>query len=229
MHHGAQTGMARRKDGRVPIEHMRLDYRLSGPNSPERKRILEINRALGRAALRGDGSEGASQLTAVRVRNNPVAWLVSTRKIGGDEFRAALEIETAVMALSGALMFKPLSMEKTSPGRREDWDDRTSAAVERYRRFADHWSDRRSQYGDRTLEILIGALVDQRPFSQIESDIGLRHGRASLVTIRGLRDYAARAGFVDRGLAARWKAEAAQSFRASAYLQRLAVNRARFT
>lgn len=237
-----------RKDGRVVIEHMRLDYRLSKPGSLERERIREINRALGRAETIAKSAQyeqiknGAvisdeekrpnvvpSGLVAVRMRNSPVAWLVSNRKIGGDEFRAAVDIETAFMALSGALMFKPLTMEKTSPGKRREWDERTSEAVERYRRFAGHWSDRAKQYGDKTLEIVISAVIDQRPFSQIEADIGLRHGKAKQVTVRALRDYAARAGFVDRRTGDRWKVEAAQSFQSSARLLSIAKAKARAT
>lgn len=219
-------GMANRTK-RVIIEHMRLDYKLAEPNSPERARIKELNRAIGRPAIKGDGEVGPSPLTAIRLRSSPIAWLISKQKIGGDEFRAAVDIETAFTAISGALMFKPLSMEKTSPGRRRDWNDKTSDAVERYRAFADHWSARKKQSGDKTLEILIAAVIDHRSFNVIEEDLSLRHGKAKTVTIRGLRDYAARAEWVDRRTAATWKQEAAQSFQSTERQLALAIAKAR--
>lgn len=187
---------------RAPIKVMGIEYMLG--EASERKRIRLINAAL--------QAKGESAFTGLKLGNSPIAALLERRKIGGEELTAAQEIETAFMAISGAMMIKPLAMERVSSGGKSpDFPERTSKAIARYQAWANHWSVR-SKRGDKTLEIAIAAIIDMRPFSVIEADVGIRHGMAQKVTIRALRDYAARAGWAEGGNTKRWKDEAEQSF-----------------
>ena len=66
--------------------------------------------------------------------------------------------------------------------------------------------------GDKTLAILIDAVVDEWPLYVIEDKHGCRHGIARKAVVRGLRDYAARAGWVDATTRAQWLADAGNTF-----------------
>lgn len=216
--HGEQIEMAKTKTLRqrpppVVIEHLRLAYELEPKNSPEALRIKEINRVLGRSATDNDGHPtGATRLTAIRLRGSPVAFLLNEKAIGGEEFMAAQDIELAFTAISGAVGFKPLTMERVDGGQHPDWPDKTIKAVSRYKAYADHWSMRKKR-GDPTLSIVIMAVIDQRPFAHIGADYRIKNAKAQTVVIRALRDYAARAGWVSGGRAAQWRAEASNSFK----------------
>lgn len=159
-----------------------------------------------------EAGNGASGATILKLARTPVTRLIETKKIGPVELQAAVDIETAFFALSGALMFRPMNLEKIDRGRHSNWSVKTIDAVERYQNWANHWS-KRAGYGDPTLKIAVAAIIDQRPFYQIEEDIGIRHGLAAKVTARVLRDYAARAGWADPHTAARWKTEAGGVFK----------------
>jgi hypothetical protein len=108
-------------------------------------------------------------------------------------------------------MIKSPSLEKrdaTYHGREPVW---IIDAVSRYKRWARHWSQR-ARHGDRTLEIVIAAVVDEQAFHIIEADVGIRHGMAARVVIAALRDYAARAGWTDRNTGEGWVREAEAIF-----------------
>lgn len=192
----------------VPIVHMTLDYELaqSDRDTDAMRRIRAINKYLG---------QRENALAEKRLRNTPLASLLTGRNpaIGGEEFMAAQDIELAFMSISGAVMFKPLNMERVDRSNADrPLPIATAKAIERYQAWANHWSGRKKR-GDRTLEIVVAAIIDMRPFSVIEEDIGLRHGSARLATIRGLRDYAARAGWADHH-ERKWLADAELTFRA---------------
>lgn len=136
---------------------------------------------------------------------------IDGEKFGSHELEAAQEIESAFFALSGALMFKPLSMEKIGHSRPPEWNDKLSAKVERYRRWADHWSIM-AKLCDPTMQVVIASVIDQRPFRDIGADLGFHHKRIRAATVRGLRDYAARAGWVTQGMAVRWQRSAGLTF-----------------
>src|SRR5262249_28091759 len=157
-----------------------------------------LKRAIRKAERRsGDGREiGGTGATVLRFRASPLARLIEKQRIGAEEMRAADDMTTAFHAQAGALMIKSPSLEKrdaTSHGREPVW---VIDAVSRYKRWARHWSQR-AQRGDRTLEILVAAVIDERAFYSIEADIGIRHGMAARVVIAALRDYAAPAGWTD--------------------------------
>jgi hypothetical protein len=166
----------------------------------QRKRIRAINRAM----------EGKS-LVELRLSGGPMATLISGHKIGGEEMMAIMDIELAFMALSGAMMIKPVSLELKSAGKKAEWSSRTSDAVEAYRLWADFWSKRRT-FGDRTMEIVTRSVLNGHAFRVIEQDIGIRNGMGPKIAVRGLRDYAARAGWVTRRIGDGWMDEALTSF-----------------
>lgn len=200
-------GAMKGKQKAVVISHLRLDHELAEADSPERKRIKTINAYLG-------ANENA--LAQVKLRGSPMALLIERASAKGEELMAAQEIELAYFALTGALMFKPLSLERTSPARRPDWNPRTTKAVEQYQAWANHWSARRKAHLDYTLECVISAVIDQRPIRQIADDLGFHHARIEKAVIGGLRDYAARAGWVDGKLAAAWQDAAERTFQGRA-------------
>lgn len=183
--------------------------RVAAATRAENKIRREIATVL-KAATRisGDGEEvGGTALTILKRRQPPVATLIEKGLIGGEEVRAADDISRAVFAIAGALRFKPLSLEKVDKSHSPNHHVGTIDAIARYQSWANYWS-KRSKRGDKTLEVVWATVIDERPFSVIEDDLRMRHGRAALSVIIGLRDYAERAGWVDRRLADQWRAEA---------------------
>lgn len=199
--------------GRVEITHLYLEHALT-ISQPEKKRVKAINALLAKAQRKtGDGEEiGGTPLTVLKRRDSPVALLLDRHKIGAEEQRAAQELSEAFAALAGASMFKSQTLDRVDGGRAEsDWHYAVVKMVQTYQKFAAHWSIR-AKRGDPTLEIMIAAVIDERPVRTIAADLGFHHRRVENALIRGLRDYAARAGWLDHQLAARWKAEAGMTF-----------------
>jgi hypothetical protein len=137
--------------------------------------------------------------------------LVERKRIGTEEVRAADDIAVAFHAQAGALMIKPPSLEKRDATHHGREPVLVIDAVSRYKRWARHWSAR-ARHGDRTLEIVIAAVIDERAFHVIEADVGVRHGLGARVVVAALRDYAARAGWADPRTADAWIAEAEKLF-----------------
>jgi hypothetical protein len=150
-----------------------------------------------------DGDIGGTGATILRFRAAPLARLIERRRIGGEEVRAADDIATAFHAQAAAVMIKSPSLEKRDASYQGREPFRIIDAVARYKPWAQHWSQR-ARRGDRTLEIIVAAIIDERAFHVIEADAGIRHGLAARVAISGLRDYAARAGWTDRSTGERW-------------------------
>lgn len=176
--------------------------KVSAPDTETMKRIRQINDMLNSAthyAAKDAPESGGTKLTTIRVEQNPIATLLARKKIGGEELMAAQDIELAVMAIAGASMFKPLTMEKSDRSHiAKDWPKTTADAVERYQHFANHWSKRKKQSGDPMLEVVYSAVVDQWTMRTIGSDLGYHHSKIERAVICGLRDYAARAGWLER-------------------------------
>ncbi len=171
----------------------------------ETRLFAQMKRALRQAERRaGDGNDiGGTGATIMKFLAAPLVRLVEKKRIGNEEVRAADDIAVAFHAQAGALLIKPPSLEKrdaTYHGREPIW---IIDAVSRYKRWARHWSER-AHHGDKTLEIAIAAVIDERAFHVIEADIGIRHGVAARVVIAALRDYAARAGWTDRRTGDAW-------------------------
>ncbi|HLK82005.1 MAG TPA: hypothetical protein VKT99_10990 [Xanthobacteraceae bacterium] len=175
--------------------------------------FLRLKRAIRKAERRsGDGREiGGTGATILRFRAAPLARLIEKQRVGAEEMRAADDIAMAFHAQAASVMIKSPSLEKRDAayhGHEPVW---IIDAVSRYKRWARHWSQR-ARLGDRTLEILIAAVIDERAFHSIEADVGIRHGLAARVVIAGLRDYAARAAWTDRNTAETWTREAESIF-----------------
>jgi hypothetical protein len=158
-----------------------------------------------------DGDVGGTGATILRLRAAPLARLIERRRIGGEEVRAADDITTAFHAQAAEVMIRSPLLEKRDASHQSREPFRIVDAVSRYKPWARHWSQR-ARLGDRTLEILIAAIIDERAFYFIEADAGIRHGLAARVTIAGLRDYAARAGWTDRSTGGAWISEAEAMF-----------------
>jgi hypothetical protein len=175
--------------------------------------FARMKRALRKVERRaGDGTEiGGTGFTILKFQGAPLARLIDKKHIGTEELRAADDIAIAFHAQAGALLIKPPSLEKRDATYQGHEPVLIIDAVSRYKRWARHWSARAS-HGDRTLEIVIAAVIDERAFHLIEADVGIRHGLAARAVIAGLRDYAARAGWADARTAEAWTAAAEAVF-----------------
>jgi hypothetical protein len=144
---------------------------------------------------------------------SPVDRLLSDGRIGNVELQAAQDITRAFVARTGGLWLRAVTLERVDAS--GGWGGSTQRDIDaqrRYTAFADHWSIL-AKRGDKTLAIVIEAAVHEHPLYVVEDNLGIRHGTARRALIRGLRDYAARAGWVDSATAAQWKAEASSTFR----------------
>jgi hypothetical protein len=173
-----------------------------------------MKRALRKAQRRsGEGRElGGTGATILKFLPAPLARLADRKRIGTEEIRAADDIAIAFHAQAGALMIKPPSLEKRDPTYQDHEPLWIIDAVVRYKKWAGHWTRRARSSGDRTLEIVVAAVIDERAFHAIEADIGIRHGVAARVVIAALRDYAARAGWTDSRTAEAWIEAAADAY-----------------
>jgi hypothetical protein len=161
----------------------------------------------------GDGSEiSGTGFTIIKRADSPVTRLLNSEAIGTAELQASKDICTAFRAISGALFLKPLSMERRDRSNSIHEPAGVIDAVSRYQRWANIWSAR-SKLGDPTLEIVIAAVWDERPFRVIEQDLSIRNGSASKATAAGLRDYAARAGWATGTASQKWLVDEGSVFR----------------
>lgn len=160
-----------------------------------------------------ESKSGGTGATIIRLTGKPIERLVLAKEIGPEELQAANDISTAFMSIAGALMVRGQTWERIDRGQDTQEPAAVIDAQRRYRAFAAHWSMRRNGWGDRTLEIIIAAVIDERAWYLIDQDLSLRHGVAKLATIRGLRDYAVRAGWIKGRLGDKWRAEAGNTWR----------------
>jgi hypothetical protein len=174
--------------------------RIAGATA-SRKRIKAINKAM-----------AGKTLLELRKASGPMEALIMNHDIAGEEMMAIMDIEMAMMALSGAGMIKPVSLELKSSGKKGEWSKVTADAVENYVAWANFWSARQT-YCDHTSEIVVRAVVHGHAFRVIERDVGIGTGRGAVICVRGLRDYAARSGWVARGIATKWMDDALTSFK----------------
>jgi hypothetical protein len=176
--------------------------------------VSRIKRAVRKAErMAGDGGEvGGTGQTVIRLSASPVQRLIESKAIGGEEVQAADEIVRVFMAISGALFPRSASLVRFDRGMAPPDPPGMIDAQARYRAFAAHWSDM-AKHGHPLLAILIDALVDERGFRDIEAEHRMRNGKARKVVIAGLRDYAARAGWVSGQVRYSWLLGASGLFR----------------
>lgn len=168
-------------------------------------RVLRAVRKAERHA--GDGTQlsGTGQ-TILKHRQAPIARLVDSEKIGPEEIQAAQEIEQAFFAIDTRGRLCGMTLDRVDGGRHSDlpWPATVAKAVVNYQRWANHWSSRRKAYGDPMLEVVVAAVIDERPIKEIAMDVGRRHTTVELGLASGLRHYAAWAGFASGQMAALW-------------------------
>jgi len=161
----------------------------------------------------GSGTEiGGTVYTAWKRSDSPIIRLLNSETIGQPELRASEDICIAFQAVSGALFLKPLSLERRDRSNSIHEPVGVIDAVSRYTAWANIWSAR-AKRGDPTLEIIIAAVWDERPFRVIEQDLNIRNGAASRATAAGLRDYAARAGWAHGQSSRAWLVSEGAVFR----------------
>jgi hypothetical protein len=176
--------------------------------------VSRIKRAVRKAERKtGDGGEvGGTGQTVIRLSASPVQRLIESKAIGGEEVQAADEIVRVFMAISGALFPRSASLVRFDRGAAPPDPPGMIDAQARYRAFAAHWSDM-AKRGHPLLEIIVAALVDETPFKVLDRRHGLRNGKCRQVVIGGLRDYAARSGWVDGRTKTAWLLGTSSLFR----------------
>jgi hypothetical protein len=160
----------------------------------------------------GDGTEiGGTGLAYLKFQGSPLSRLADRGSIGTDELRAAEDIYTAYMAISGELWLKAQKLEKSDKTNSLYEPHAIVDSVKRYRAWANHWSVRKKR-GDQTLPIAIDVVIDERPLRAVEEDYGLKHGRAAVIVGSALRDYLARAGWASKEDALKYMQAAESNF-----------------
>jgi hypothetical protein len=154
--------------------------------------------AMKRAVRKAERDQPGTGYTRLKQQSGPIQRLLDRRRIGPQELQAAEDITRAFHAIAGALMIRPISMERSDRSASPAEPVATLDAIARYREWSLLWS-KRAKRGDPTLEIVVAVVVDERPLRELDGDLRLRNGAASRALIGGLRDYAARAGWLSGG------------------------------
>lgn len=177
------------------------------PDRSQRASAVGVSNVL-ESVRRARANADATAAVVRKLRGSPLAWLAARGGIRGEEVRAADDIALAFLAGPPALGLRSTqSLDRVDLNGSGDVAD----ARRRYGAFARHWSQR-AKRGDPTLSVLVAIVVDHQPFEAIEEEIGIRPGKAAEAVVAGLRDYAARAGWVDERLAQKWIRDAAATF-----------------
>lgn len=183
----------------------------------EYERSAEARAALPVPEGREPPPDRGTGLTRLKLSPNPIARLADQKKIGPEELQAVEEINEAFSALASRLMVRGMALERVD---RSGVDDRHAGAAARavanYTAWANFWSVRAKAHCDPTLQIVVAVAVDQWSVRMTAAELGLHHSKVEAGVISGLRDYAARAGFVNGRIAERWML-AAEGLFPSAY------------
>lgn len=184
-----------------------------------KKQVAEIDpaarvmRAVRKAEINSDNP--GTGFTILKMRAKPLTKLADDKRIGQIELQAAAEILVAFSAIASRMMCRGINFDRVDNGGgspNTSWPARIAPAVARYQSFAKVWTQRANDHKDSTLAILIDAIVDERWLRTIANDQGRRVENVEKAIIGGLRDYAARAGWVTGQQGERWKADAAAVF-----------------
>lgn len=182
---------------------------------------ISINRYL-RKVEKNSPTGGTGATILRRGIKPPIEQLIDEGNITSLEFEAAKDIVRAFSAMAKALMLPPQSWERRDREFNNYEPPIIVESVERYKIWANHWSLRYKR-GDRTLPLLIAAVIDERGFRQIGMEEGIHHSKVKLAVIGGLRDYAARAGWCSGNEAMRWTDAAATVFKLRPLMEVAAV------
>jgi hypothetical protein len=202
--------MARAKAKPVTIAVLQAQYR----DPSTRARAVSVNRALEARAIASQVEinqemglknpnvtaldAGANPLTLARRRRPPLETMRAGKHIGPEEFRAAEAIATVWFVLTSGLWIKPLNMEKRDKGY---GSYESQSAIDEERRYR-AWAT--ALAGKGVLPVVIDAIVEEHPFTMIEQIHTLAPGNGMRTVKRGLRDYAARAGWVSHNVRNKW-------------------------
>jgi hypothetical protein len=164
---------------------------------------------------RGAPIDPGTGQTVLKLRQKAIPKLVNQGKLGPEELLAAAEILIAFSAIASRLMCRGINYDRVDfggGGSGLDWPAKIARPVANYQAFAKAWTRRNEDYGDPTLQIVIDAVIDEMHLSAIPRKRGYGEARIERALIGGLRDYAARAGFVTGHKAIQWQAEAEAVF-----------------
>lgn len=163
-----------------------------------------------RATIKDAVEDVGTGHTILKLRQPPIGHLADKKLIAGEEIQAADEIALAFFAIDTRGRLQGMTLDRVDGGRQSNapWPAVTAKAVANYQRWANYWSDRNARYGDPMLEVVIAAVIDERPVRQIALEIGRRHSTVERGLAAGLRDYAARNGMAAKGTAHKWMTEA---------------------
>ncbi len=149
-------------------------------------------------------NSGATGFTLLKFRRSPVDRLVSSAQISSLELRAAFEFSSIFLDITKGChytdvnqMWRERQDTRATPGGASGAGEPTQEEIERwqrYKEFANYWS-RLRKHGDPLLSVFVSAVVDQQPLEHIAQDNGLTVKQAERMIIKGLRDYARRAGW----------------------------------
>jgi hypothetical protein len=162
----------------------------------------------------GDPIDHGTALTALKMRQKPLTKLVDEGKIGMEEMQSADEICTAFSAIASRLSIRGGGMDRVDGGGGGDapWSAGVVKIIQRYQAWANHWSRRAELLCDPMLEVVVAAVIDERPARAIAADVCRRPSTVEQAIGAGLRDYAARAGIVSGTQAQRYIAGAESVF-----------------
>lgn len=167
-------------------------------------------RKLGRQEIEGPVEDVGSGQTLLKFRRTPIARLIDIGKLGPEEIQAAQEIESAFFAIDSRGRISGMSLDRVDGGGRHSdlpWSARVAGAVQNYQRYAVYWTKRSNLYADPMLQVVIAAVIDERPVREIAMDVGRRHSTVELGLVWGLRDYSLRAGFATAQTGWEWVRE----------------------
>ncbi len=171
--------------------------------------MLNLERAVIATARAAEleSPNGGSGYTILKLRRTPIDALVSEGKIGALEFRAAGEFSSIFEDITRGLFpeesnFAMLETGCTSygppaplPDLPPAWQEAEEEMWRVYKSFVNYWSARRVRNHNPLLSVFVSAVVDQQPLEHIAQDNGLTVKQAERMIIKGLRDYARRAGW----------------------------------
>jgi hypothetical protein len=165
-------------------------------------RVREAERA---DLEKGDNATGANGFLLMKFREPKISRLVTNGKIGQVELQACDEIERVWQHLCAGLWLRGMRLgERVDRGISHDPPWFIEAYHDRYLPWAKAWTQRRVTHRDRTQEVVYDYLFSDACGKSIDADRNWPTGTAVRVFVGGLRDYAARAGWVDRGTGFKW-------------------------
>lgn len=184
-----------------------------------------------RSDIRDAVEDTGTGFTILKYRKKPIEILSDKGKISSIELGAADGISRAYYLIVSRLKIGGMTLDRVDCSRPTEEErlkrlKRDAARIELYQGFANIWTKRNKDYGDPTLEIVIDAVIYEMSLNAIWSKHGYRLARIEKALIGGLRDYAARAGFVTGHQASQWMDEAEAVFGPQVPELRKAVRRA---